>query len=322
MAPDLTVQLGPLTLANPVVLAAGTCGFGLELAPYLDLEQVGAVTVKSLTLEAWPGNPPPRLAETPAGLLNAIGLENPGVDFFLAEIWPRLRHFRVPVIASIAGRSPEEYAACAARLGRAPGLAALEVNISCPNVKEGGLAFGSRPETAAAVVAAVRRQTELPLLVKLAPMAADVVAVARAVVAAGADALSVANTLPGMAIDVEGQRPRLGNVVGGLSGPAIKPVALRLVWEVAGALPGVPVLGLGGISTAEDALEFLLAGARAVGVGTATLVNPAAALAILEGLRDYCQRRGVQRLADLVGAARRGAEEQWGRREHCGLGRD
>lgn len=305
MASDLTVRLGPLTLANPVVLAAGTCGFGLELLPYLDLERLGAVTVKSLTLEPWPGNPPPRLAETPAGMLNAVGLENPGVDYFLAEVLPRLKGYRVPVIASIAGRTLEEYAACASRLDKAQGLAALEINISCPNVKEGGLAFGSNPKTAAAVVASVRRNTHLPLLVKLAPMVTDIVAVARAVVEAGADVLTVANTLPGMAIDVEGRRPRLGNVVGGLSGPAIKPVALRLVWEVAGALPAVPVLGMGGISSAEDALEFLLAGARAVGIGTATLVNPRAALAIVDGLRDYCQRQGVRRLADLIGAARR-----------------
>lgn len=318
MVPDLTASLGPLTLANPVVLAAGTCGFGLELLPYLDLKELGAVTVKSLTLAPWPGNPPPRLAETPAGLLNAIGLQNPGVEHFLKEIWPPLKRLGVPVIASVAGCSPEEYAACAAKLDEAEGLAALEINISCPNVRAGGLAFGSHPETAAAVVAAVRKETDLPLLVKLAPMAADVPAVARAVVAAGADALTVANTLPGMAIDVERKRPRLGNVVGGLSGPAIKPVVLRLVWEIGGTLPDVPVLGTGGISTAEDALEFLLAGARAVGVGTATLVDPRAAAAVVAGLRDYCRRWGVRRLADLVGAARRNLRDEQGREKSCG----
>ncbi|MBC7335388.1 MAG: dihydroorotate dehydrogenase [Clostridia bacterium] len=307
MRSDLTTALGPLTLANPVVLASGTCGFGLELVPYLDLKRLGALTVKSLTVEPWPGNPPPRLAETPAGLLNAIGLENPGVSYFLEEIWPVLRRQGVPVIASVAGRTPQEYAAVAERLGEAEGLAALEVNISCPNVREGGALFGSRPETAAAVVAAVRRRTRLPLLVKLAPMVTDLVAVARAAVEAGADALSLVNTLPGMAIDLTRRRPYLGNVVGGLSGPAIKPVALRLVWEVAGALPGVPLLGMGGISSAADALEFILAGARAVGIGTATLINPGAALAVLEGLENYCRQNGITRLAELVGAARGGA---------------
>jgi len=275
----------------------------------LPLEQVGAVTVKSLTLDPWPGNPPPRLAETAGGLLNSVGLENPGVEHFVSRIWPELRLRRVPVIASLAGRTREEYAAVADRLNEARGLAALEINISCPNVKAGGLTFGSRPEDAAAVVEAVRRKTSLPLLVKLAPLTADPVGVARAVVEAGADALTVANTVPAMSIDVTARRPRLGNAVGGLSGPAIKPIILRLVWDISVTLPGVPILGLGGICTAEDALEFLLAGARAVGIGTATLLNPRAALNVLKGLVDYCRRHDIRRLTELVGAARRRGRE-------------
>ncbi|MGB9886224.1 MAG: dihydroorotate dehydrogenase [Moorellales bacterium] len=305
MKPDLSTGLGPLRLTNPVILAAGTCGWGLELASYLPLDRLGALTTKSLTLEPWPGNSPPRLAETPAGMLNAVGLQNPGVDYFVTRVWPELKRYSVPVIASIGGRSADEYAAVARRLNRAAeGLAALEINISCPNVKAGGLAFGSHPDTAASVVEAVRRETSLPLLVKLAPMTADPVGVARAVVAAGADALTVANTIPGMAIDIEKRRPRLGNTVGGLSGPAVRPVILRLVWEIAGALPETPIVGLGGIFTAEDALEYLLAGARALGIGTATLVNPRAAIEVLEGLTEYCRTHNISRLADLVGAAR------------------
>lgn len=304
MEPDLSVQVGPLRLANPVVLAAGTCGFGLELLPYLDLSRVGAITTKSLTLHPRLGNPPPRLAETPAGLLNAVGLQNPGVDYFLREVWPELRKHAVPVIASIAGSTPEEYARVASRLEEAEGLAALEINISCPNIREGGIAFSRRPETAAQVVAAVARNTRRPLLVKLSP-ASEAVAVAQAVLEAGASILTVANTLPGLVIDVRARRPVLGSVLGGLSGPAIRPVVLRLVWEIATTLPGVPLVGVGGITSAEDALEYLLAGASAVGVGTATLVNPGIAVSIIEGLTNYCRDQGISRVAELIGAARR-----------------
>jgi dihydroorotate dehydrogenase (NAD+) catalytic subunit len=304
MEPDLSVQVGPLRLANPVVLAAGTCGFGLELLPYLDLSRVGAITTKSLTLHPRLGNPPPRLAETPAGLLNAVGLQNPGVDYFLREVWPELRKHAVPVVASIAGSTPEEYARVASRLEEAEGLAALEINISCPNIREGGIAFSRRPETAAQVVAAVARNTRRPLLVKLSP-ASEAVVVAQAVLDAGASILTVANTLPGLVIDVRARRPVLGNVLGGLSGPAIRPVVLRLVWEIATTLPGVPLVGVGGITSAEDALEYLLAGASAVGVGTATLVNPGIAASIIEGLTNYCRDQGISRVAELIGAARR-----------------
>lgn len=300
---NLETDFMGLILANPVVLASGTCGFGRDLAPYLDLKRLGAVTVKSLTLEPRAGNPPPRLAETPAGLLNAIGLENPGVQYFLEEVWPGLKALGIPVIASVAGRTVDEYREVAERLEAAEGLAALEVNVSCPNVKEGGLAFGVLPETAAAAAAAVRGAVKLPLLVKLAPRVSNIVTIARAVVDVGADGLTLINTLPGMAIDIERRRPVLGNLVGGLSGPAVKPVALRAVWEVFEALPEVPILGMGGITSGTDAIEFVLAGARAVGVGTATLIDPQAGAAVVDGIGEYCTRHGVTCLADLVGAA-------------------
>ncbi|NDY42470.1 dihydroorotate dehydrogenase [Dissulfurirhabdus thermomarina] len=296
--PNLAVEIGPLRLENPVLLASGTCGYGAELADLVDLDAVGGIVAKGISLEPMPGNPPPRTVETPCGLLNAIGLENVGLQAFLDEKLPRLRRFRARVIVNILGSRPEDYAALAERLDGAGGVDAVEVNISCPNVKAGGAAFGTDPAAAAAVTRAVRRVTRLPVIVKLSPNVTDVTEIARAVEAAGADAVSLINTLLGMAVDLEARRPALSTVFGGLSGPAVKPVALRMVWQVSRAV-GIPVIGIGGIASARDALEFLVAGAAAVQVGTATLVRPGTAVEVIRGIRDYLAARGLSAPADL-----------------------
>ncbi len=301
-AVDLSVDFCGLALRNPVMVASGTFGYGTEYADLVDVSSLGALITKAVTLEPREGNPPPRICETPAGMLNAIGLQNPGVEVFLAEKLPRLREFGVPIIVNVAGRSVEDYVEVARRLETAEGVAALELNVSCPNVKAGGIHCGLRPELTAELVAAVRQATTLPLITKLSPNVTDIVSIARAAVEAGSDALSLINTLLGMAIDVERRTPVLANVTGGLSGPAIRPVAVRMVWEVARAVD-VPLLGMGGIMTARDALEFLLAGATAVALGTANFVNPDTAAQVLKGLEDYCRRHQVARLADLSGAA-------------------
>ncbi|SMB99920.1 dihydroorotate oxidase B, catalytic subunit [Thermanaeromonas toyohensis ToBE] len=298
---NLTVELAGLKLQNPVMPASGTFGFGEEYASYVDLNALGALVTKSITLEPRLGNPPPRIVETPAGLLNSIGLQNPGLEAFIREKMPFLRRFRPPIIVNIAGSTVDEYAELARRLGEVPGVAALEVNISCPNVKEGGMAFGSEPEQAAEVIQAVRRVTTLPIIAKLTPNVTDIVAVAQAVERAGADALSLINTLVGMAVDWEKRRPVLGNIVGGLSGPAIKPIALYAVWRVARSVK-IPVIGMGGIMTATDALEFLLVGARAVAVGTANLVSPQAMLEIIEGLREYLMQNNIDDINKIIGS--------------------
>lgn len=295
----LAVTIAGIHMKTPVIAASGTFGFGLEYKDYIDLNEIGAIAVKGLTLEARSGNQGRRIAETPSGMLNSIGLENPGVDAFLATILPQLKQYDVPVIANISGNTVEEYALMAKKLTVA-GVAGLEVNISCPNVKNGCLAFGVDPESAALVTRAVKNNTSLPVIVKLSPNVTDIVTVAKAVEAAGADAVSLINTLLGMAIDIHSWRPVLGNVVGGLSGPAVKPVALRMVWQVAKAVT-LPVIGMGGIMTAEDALEFMLAGAAAVSVGTASLVNPRAAADIAQGMQDYVQKRNLQHINDIVG---------------------
>lgn len=300
--PRLAVNLGGIAMNNPVTTASGTFGFGFEYASLVDLKQLGAITVKAITREPRPGNPPPRIAETAAGMLNAIGLQNPGVDAFITDYLPRLRQLGTPIIANIAGNTVEEYAEVAGRLDAAGGLAGLEINISCPNVKQGGIQFGTDPAAAAGVVKAVRASTRLPLIAKLSPNVTDIVAIAGSVAEAGADALSLINTLLGMAIDVRTRRPVLANVVGGLSGPAIKPVALRMVWQVSQAVD-LPILGMGGITTAEDALEFILAGATAVAVGTANFLNPRATTDIIQGLKEYCQHQGISDINDLVGLA-------------------
>ncbi|HEX77725.1 MAG TPA: dihydroorotate dehydrogenase [Dehalococcoidia bacterium] len=303
----LSVQLAPrskrgLWLKNPVMVAAGTFGYGDELAPVLDIQRLGAIVCKGTTLKPRPGHPQPRLIETASGLLNSIGLHNIGVDALIRDKAPLWATWQVPVIVNIAGETVEEYARLAARLEGVAGVSALEVNISCPNLEAGGMEFGTDPVTAAEVTAAVKEVTSLPVMVKLSPNVTDIAEIAGAVAQAGADALTVINTLKGMAIDVARRRPALGSGVGGLSGPAIKPVALYMVYRVAQAVE-VPVIGCGGIASAQDALEFLMAGASAVQVGTANFVNPKVALEIIGGIEAFMRREGVGDIAQLIGAA-------------------
>jgi dihydroorotate dehydrogenase (NAD+) catalytic subunit len=303
--PDLTARLGPLTLKNPVLVASGAFGYGREYRDFYDLSRLGGVMVKGTTLLPRAGNSPPRIAETPAGLLNSIGLQNPGVDEVISVELPWLEAAGVTVIVNIAGQTQEEYAEVARRLDDAPGVAGLEVNISCPNVSRGGIAFGTDPAAAAGVVGAVRRATRLPVIVKLSPNVTDIGAIAVAVEEAGADVISLINTLVGMVIDIERRRPLLGNTVGGLSGPAIRPVAVRMVWEVARRVR-VPIIGMGGVATAADAIEFILAGAAAVAVGTALFADPMAPLKVIDGIEAYLRRHGHWRLCEIVGAANPG----------------
>ena len=299
-APDLSVQLGPLRLRNPVMVASGTFGYGEEYADFVDLPQLGAVVVKGLSLAPRPGNPPPRLAETAAGMINAIGLENVGVQAFLQSKLPYLVNLRVPVIVNIFGNTIEEYAELAARLNDAPGLAALEINISCPNVKKGGMVFGTDPAMAASVVEAVRKATSLPLITKLSPNVTHIATIAKAAVDAGSDMLSCINTVAAMAVDVFSRRPKLGNIFGGLSGPAIKPIALRCAYEVVRAVH-CPVIGIGGIMDTTDALEFLLIGARAVQIGTANFVHPSVTLDVIDGIRRFLQVEQIASVEDFIG---------------------
>ncbi|MCL8209114.1 MAG: dihydroorotate dehydrogenase [Actinomycetia bacterium] len=304
-ADRLVVQVGSVRLPNPVMVASGTFGFGPEYAPWVDIRRLGGIAVKGVAPEPWPGNPPPRVWETPGGLLNSIGLQNPGVETFVAEDLPYLRSTGVPVVVNIIGHTPDEYARVAARLDREPGIAALEVNISCPNIKRGGIAFGHDPAQAGAVTAAVRAATRLPVWVKLSPNTHEVVRVAEAVAAAGADALTAINTVVGLAIDIERRRPALGGITGGLSGPAVKPVALRVVWEVSQAV-GLPVVGMGGIQSARDVVEFLMAGASAVMVGTANFARPTVTAEILDALPGLLDELGFRSVAEVVGAAHPG----------------
>ena len=301
MKPAMSVEIGSLKLRNPVMTASGTFGYGEEFSQYVDLEKIGAFVTKGLSLKPRAGNPTPRIVETPGGMLNAIGLQNVGIDAFIQKKVPFLRSVNTPAIANFFGYTPDEYAELASRLDAIPEVAALEVNISCPNVKQGGIVFGTDPNCAASVVAACRAATKKTLIVKLSPNVTDIVEMAQACEAAGADALSVINTLTGMAIDLERRRPVLANATGGLSGPAIKPIALRMVWQVAKAVK-VPVIGIGGIMSATDALEFILAGATAVQVGTASFVNPAAAQEIAEGMEQWLAARGIADIKSLIGA--------------------
>lgn len=297
---DLTVRIGPLTLANPVMLASGTAGYGPELSGVLDLSSLGGFVTKGIAREPWEGNSPPRLAETHAGLLNAIGLQNVGLDRFLAEKVPFLRELGTRVVVNVIGRTIEEYVEVSRALDSCDAVDALELNVSCPNIKHGGIQFGTSPEGASRVTAAVRAATRKPLWVKLSPNVGDIAEVARAVEGAGADGLSLINTLLGMAVDLDRRRPILANVHGGLSGPAIKPVALRMVWQCFRAV-GIPIVGMGGIWTARDALEFMVCGARAVQVGTASFANPRAAAEVLDGMGQWCRDQGIPRIADIVG---------------------
>lgn len=309
MPPDLSVSLAPknrpgLLLANPVVAASGTFGYGLEYLRVFDIQKLGAIVCKGTTLDPREGNPQPRLYETASGILNAIGLQNIGVKALIEEKAPVWAGWQVPVIVNIAGDTIDDYARLAGELDGVAGISGIEVNISCPNVTAGGAAFGASPESAARVTAAVRAATSLPVLAKLTPNTGDITRVATAVAEAGADAISLINSLKGMAIDIAGRRPVLGNISGGLSGPAIKPLALSLVYEVAGAVT-LPILGCGGITSAGDAIEFIMAGASAVQVGSATFSNPRASLDILEGIEQFLEKEGINKLTEIIGAARR-----------------
>jgi dihydroorotate dehydrogenase (NAD+) catalytic subunit len=298
-APDLSVDLCGVRLANPVLLASGTAGYGVELAPLLDLAGVGGLVSKSLTLEPRAGSPPPRIAETPAGMLNAISLENVGVRAFLEQKLPALPP-GVPVFASVFETEIERYGEVCKRLDGAPGLCGVELNASCPHVKAGGIEFGQDPRALAALVQSCRRATSLPLLVKLSPNVTSIAEMARVCEAEGADGISLINTLQGMAIDVERRRPVLANGLGGLSGPAIRPVALRMVWQAAQAV-GIPICGIGGVMDGDDAVAFLLCGATAVQVGTATYLNPGAALEVRDGLARYLERHSIGSARELIG---------------------
>lgn len=286
---NLARELAGIKIKNPVMVASGTFGWGREYADYLDLNQLGAIVTKSITLQPREGNPPPRIVETPAGMLNSIGLQNEGVEYFLREDLPWLAKFDTPTIVNIAGESEEEYAELARRLDQAEGVKGIEINISCPNVAKGGMAFGVDPAETKKIVAAVRKATRLPLIAKLSPNVTDITLIAKAAVEAGADALSLINTLVGMSLDTRTGQSRLGRQTGGLSGPAIRPIALRMVYETARAVK-VPIIGIGGIMTGQDAAEFLLAGARAVQVGTANFVDTTAPLKVLAELTDHVHR--------------------------------
>ena len=298
--PKLAVEFCGISMKNPIVAASGTFGFGLEYDGYLDLDtEVGAISVKGLTPTARPGNAGVRIAETPSGVLNCIGLENPGAEAFVADILPNLKQYDVPIFANISGNTLEEYEYMAKTL-TVEGVAALEVNISCPNVKCGGMAFGVQAESAAAVCKAVKGHTDLPVIMKLSPNVTDIVEIARAVEAAGADGISMINTLLGMSVDLRTRKPLLGNIYGGLSGPAVKPVALRLTHQVAQAIE-IPIMGGGGIMTGEDALEFMLVGADIVSVGTATMVDPRAIGIIASEMSAYCESQHIDHVSNLVG---------------------
>ena len=296
----LGVTIAGVPFKNPVTVASGTFGFGREFAPFYDLSRLGGIVVKGLTPAPREGNRPPRIAETPLGILNSVGLQNPGVEAFVRDELPFLRGFDTNIIANITGATPQEYADMCKTLSAAGGVDMIEINVSCPNVKEGGALFGASASGISSVVSACRKATSLPLIVKLSPNVTDIVEMAKAAHQAGADCLSLINTLLGMRIDTVTRRPILGNNMGGLSGPAVKPVAVRMVYQVARAVP-LPVIGMGGISTADDAMEFLLAGATAGSVGTANLVTPMAAVEVLEGLRDRLDSTG-ESVCDIIGA--------------------
>lgn len=298
--PDLRVKIGDLILDNPVMTASGTFGYAREFEHLMNLHRLGAVIVKGISLEPREGNPPPRIVETACGMLNAIGLQNVGVEKFISTKMGYLANLNVPVIVNILGGSIEEYQEITKRLEGVPGVAGIEVNISCPNVKEGGVAFGGDPRMAAAVTTAVKEATSVPVIVKLSPNVTDISMMAKAVEDAGADSVSLINTLIGMAIDLKKRKPELANVIGGLSGPAIKPVALRMVYEVNKAV-SIPIIGIGGIETAEDALEFMLAGASGIQVGTANFVNPRASEEVVEGLQSYVQQEKLTSIREMIG---------------------
>jgi dihydroorotate dehydrogenase (NAD+) catalytic subunit len=296
----MRVNIGGIELKNPVMTASGTFGYAREFERLIDLNRLGAIIVKGMSLEPSRGNPPPRIVETPCGMLNAIGLENVGLEAFVKEKLPVLKMIEPPVFVNIYGKSIADYAELASRLEDIEEVSGIEINISCPNVTCGGMAFGAYPESAAQVVQAVRKRTTRPLMIKLSPNVTDITEIARSVEGEGADSISLINTITGMAIDIETRRPKLANITGGLSGPAIRPVALRMVWQVAQVV-NVPVIGVGGIMTAKDALEFLIAGAVAVQVGTANFINPHATIDIIEGIEAFLVERNITDVADIIG---------------------
>jgi dihydroorotate dehydrogenase (NAD+) catalytic subunit len=297
---DLSVEIGKLKLKNPVMTASGTFGYGEEYSEFMDLNKLGAVVVKGLSLQPKEGNPPPRIVETAGGMLNAIGLQNIGIERFIQEKLSFLKQFNTPVIVNFFGDSVEEYAKAAERLSTSEGIHGLEMNISCPNKQAGWCIFGTDPKVTFKVVSAVRKSTDLTLIVKLSPNVTDIGVMARAAEDGGADAVSLINTITGMAIDIETRRPRLANITGGLSGPAVKPVALRMVWEVYRAVK-VPIIGMGGIMNGSDSIEFILAGATAVAVGTAHFINPVASVQVVEGMENFMREKGVTHIKDLIG---------------------
>lgn len=297
---NLGVNIGGLELKNPVLTASGTFGYGEEFADFVDLNRLGGFIIKGTTINHREGNPYPRMAETPSGMLNAVGLQNKGVDYFIDNIYPRIKDVDSHVIVNVSGATIDDYVAVCEKLAPLDKINAIEVNISCPNVKQGGMAFGTTCDGAAQVARAVRKAFPKTVIIKLSPNVTDITEIARAVEAEGADAVSLINTLLGMAIDVERQRPYLSTITGGLSGPAVRPVAVRMVWQVSKAVQ-IPVVGLGGIMNGRDAIEFMLAGARAIQVGTANFIDPAATMKIIDYMNDYCERHGVKDINEIVG---------------------
>jgi dihydroorotate dehydrogenase (NAD+) catalytic subunit len=295
---DLTTKIGTLTMKNPVMTASGTFGYGSEYADFMDISKIGGIIVKGTTIEPREGNPYPRMAETPAGMLNAVGLQNKGADYFIKEIYPEIREINTHMIVNVSGSSIDTYVACAEKIALLEHIPAIELNISCPNVKQGGMAFGVCAKSAAEVTRAVRKAYPKTLIVKLSPNVTDITEIARAVESEGADAVSLINTLLGMAIDIEKRTPMLSTVTGGLSGPCIKPVALRMVWQTVRAVQ-IPVIGLGGISGWQDAVEFLLAGATAVQIGTCNFIDPAVSLKVIDGINGYCDKQGFRSVSEL-----------------------
>jgi dihydroorotate dehydrogenase (NAD+) catalytic subunit len=301
--PDLQVKIGRLTLKSPVIVASGTFGFGEEFEDFFDLNVLGAIIPKGISLRPMAGNPPPRIFETEGGILNSIGLQNPGFQSFLEHRYPFYQHLKTPLIINIFGNSPGEYVELARRFDELPGISGLEINISCPNVEKGGMVFGGDPRLAHSLVRKVRKATKLTLLVKLSPNVTDIASIAKRVEEAGADAVSLINTFRAMGVNIHSRKPELGNVIGGLSGPAIKPIALRMVWETYQRVK-IPVVGMGGIMSAEDAIEFMLVGASAVQIGTANLVHPQTAREVVDGIRQYLVRNKIGRVRKLTGLFR------------------
>ena len=298
---DLSVRINRLRLKNPVMTASGTFGYGLEYADFVSLDQIGGIIVKGTTLQPREGNDYPRMAETPSGMLNCVGLQNKGVDYFCDHIYPQIKDIDTNMLVNVSGSSPDTYAECAARIDRLDRIPAIELNISCPNVKQGGMAFGTTCAGAASVVRAVRQRYNKTLIVKLSPNVTDIAEIAKACEAEGADSVSLINTLMGMAIDIEKRQPMLSIATGGLSGPAVKPIAVRMVWQVAKAVK-IPVIGLGGICNAADAIEFLMAGATAIQIGTANFIDPTVTLKVRDGINEWLDRHGCTSVSEIIGA--------------------